>query len=280
MSNKSELKGIQKLFFGAFVLFLLIHFIVSLGNSNSGSDNNIVYVEKNYASDGLDLEAVLELSKNVSDPKALEEELNSPDGINNLDLNEDGYIDYIYVTEYGDEEYKGLSLSVKPTEQEEQEIATLEFVQNDNEVEMEAKGNEQIYGHNHYYHSRVTLGDIILFNYLFSPHRYWVSPFYYGYHNYPRYRTVSYTSYRTRTARYTSGSTSKAKLSPSLKSNISSPNKSKAATSVKAKLKNPTTSQKSFQVKNTRKVKSGGFGKKTSTSVRKTSFSSGGSGGK
>lgn len=278
MSKKSETNSTKNLIIGVLIVILGIHFITSIANNSSSDSDNVVYVEKNYASDGLDLQSVLELSKSVDGPKELEEKLNSPDGINNLDLDEDGYIDYIYVTEYGDDNHKGFSLTIG-VDNDEQEIATLEFVNSDNEVDIEAKGNEQIYGHNHYYHSRVTLGDILLFNYLFSPHRYWVSP-YYGYYRYPTYRTVSYTTYRTRTSSYTKNSAARSRTSSSLKSSYRSPNNAKVSNSIKAKLRNPTTSQKSFQAKTSSKKRSGGFGKKTSSSVRRTSYSSGGSGGK
>ncbi len=282
MSSKSDIKSLQKFLLTAFVIFLGIHFIVSISNSGSKRDDRVIYVEKNYASDGLDLQSVLELSKEVEGPDELEQMLNSQNGVNNLDLNEDGIVDYIYVTEYGDEDFKGFSLTVRPEEDQEQEIATLEFVKDQESVDMEVKGNESVYGHNHYYHSRVTLGDIILFNYLFRPHRMWVSPYYYGYHSYPRYRTVNYTTYRTRTKSYTSGATSKSRTSAAIKSSVKSPNSNKSANSIKAKLKNPTSTQKSFQKRTATATKSGGFGKKTSkaTSVRKSSYSGSKSGGK
>ena len=59
------------------------------------------------AAEGLNLKAVGELLKKANDAETFEKLLNSKDeGINNLDLNEDGKVDYIFVTEYGNEKVK------------------------------------------------------------------------------------------------------------------------------------------------------------------------------
>ena len=79
------------------------------------------------ANEGLDLTAVGELLKKAKTAEELEELLNSPaQGINNLDLNGDNKVDYISVTEYGNDEVKGFSLTTQPAEGETQEIATIE----------------------------------------------------------------------------------------------------------------------------------------------------------
>lgn len=275
MSRKSSNSGLKTLLVVCFCIFLISQCVSTFSRPDT---SEVVYVEKSYASDGLDLQAVLELAKKSQNAEALEKSLNQSGGVNNLDLDEDGYADYIFVTEYGDGNNRGFSLTVKINDgTEEQEIATLEFVKEGNEVQSQVRGNEQIYGRNHYYHSRISLTDIILFNYLFSPHRAWSSPYYYG-GSYPRYRTVNYTTYRTRTSSYKQGAASRASTSSQVKSSSVSPNRNKSATSVKAKLKTPTTSQKSFQTRTTSKVKSGGFGRSSGT-TRSTSSSSGSTSG-
>ena len=60
------------------------------------------------------------------DAEEFERLLNKEDGINNLDLNEDGKVDYIEVEEYGTEALKGFSLTVEVEKGQEQEIATIE----------------------------------------------------------------------------------------------------------------------------------------------------------
>jgi len=63
--------------------------------------------------------------KTAKDGEHLEKLINDKDtGVNNLDLDEDGKVDYIKVTEYGNDNSKGFSLTVEPSKGEEQEVAT------------------------------------------------------------------------------------------------------------------------------------------------------------
>ena len=232
------------------------------------------------AADGLDLKSVGELLKKSSSTNDFEKLLNSSsEGVNNLDLNEDGKVDYIKVTEYGKGNIRGYSLTVEPAKGEEQEIATIEVEKEANgQGSMQMHGNENIYGSGHYYHSRFSFGDYMLMSYLWGPRwGYWHSPYRYGYYPsyYRSYRPVSRSTYTSRTRVRTSNSSLKSSSSSSIKSSTRSPNASKSAKSIKAPLKKPTTSQKSFQSRNPSKsVKSGGFGRSKSSSSRSYSSSS------
>lgn len=227
------------------------------------------------ASDGLDLKAVGELLKKAKNAEELEKLINSPaQGVNNLDLNGDGKVDYISVTEYGKDKIKGFSLTTQPASGETQELATIEVEKtSDSRAEMEIRGNEQIYGSNHYYHSQFGFTDFLIMSYLFSPHRFYMSPWGYGAYPgyYSPYRTVPYSNYRSRTSRYTSGSNFRSSRSSTISSNVQSPNAGKTAKSVRAPLKNPTSSQKSFQTRSRTSTRSGGFGR--SSSLRRSSSS-------
>ena len=221
------------------------------------------------ASEGLDLKAVGELLREAKDAEEFEKLLNSRStGINNLDLNEDGKVDYIKVTEYGDDKVRGFSLTTEVAPGDVQEIATIEVEKvSDNQAQMQIRGNEQIYGANHYYHSSFGLMDFLILSYLFRPHTFYASPW--GYGSYPPwyspYSPMPYQNYRNRTAHMTRGSTFRRTSSSRIKSTVQSPNAGKAARSVRAPLKNPTASQKAFQARNpSRQVKSGGFGRRTS----------------
>lgn len=231
------------------------------------------------AADGLDLKAVGELLKKAKTAEELEQLLNSPaQGINNLDLNGDGNVDYISVDEYGSETVKGFSLSTQPTSGETQEIATIEVEKtSESDGKMQIKGNEQIYGQNHYYQSRFGVTDFLIMSYLFRPHGFYGSPWGYGRYpgNYGSYRTSSMDAYRNRTSGYTSGSNFRSSQSPNVSSNVKSPNAGMSSKSVRAPLRNPTASQKSFQTSSRSSSRSGGFGRSTST----RSSSSGRSGG-
>ena len=66
------------------------------------ADNYDVNVQTLVSSaEGLDLKAVGELLKKTNDAETFEKLLNSKDeSVNNMDLNEDGKVDYIFVTEF------------------------------------------------------------------------------------------------------------------------------------------------------------------------------------
>jgi len=227
------------------------------------------------ANDGLDLKAVGVLLKKAKTAEELEQLLNSPaQGINNLDLDGDGNVDYISVAEYGNDAIKGFSLSTQPASGETQELATIEVEKtSESKGQMQIRGNEQIYGRNHYHHSTFGFTDFLIMSYLFSPHRSYMSPWGYGAYpgNYSSYRTTSNNDYRNRTGRYTSGSSFTNRSSSSINSNVKSPNAGKSAKSVRAPLKNPSASQKSFQARSKSSARSGGFGR--SSSLRKSSSS-------
>ena len=121
------------------------------------------------AADGLDLKTVGTFLKEAKDAEHFERLVNDPNkGINNLDLDENGEVDYIKVTEYGSEEGKGFSLTVDTGEGQEQEIATIGIEKaGEGEADVQIHGNRHIYGENHYHHSvslsRITSCWVIFF---------------------------------------------------------------------------------------------------------------------
>lgn len=249
------------------------------------SDEYSVNVQTNIsAADGLDLKAIGPLLKKAKNAQELEKLLNDPTvGVNNLDLNEDDKVDYINVTEYGEGNNRGFSLSVNMglAEGDTQEVASILLEKKGDQADVQITGNQQIYGRNHYYHSHWnTLGSIFLMSYLFRPHPLYYSPWRYGYYpsHYSSYRRVSYSAYRGRGSVNTPSTMSKSTQKRST-SNIKSPNNGKSSSKVRAPLKSPTRSQKSFQSRNpSKRVRSGGFGRSSRSSVRGRSGSRGGFG--
>ena len=242
--------------------------------------------------DNLNLQALGELVKNSTSAQDIEDKLNQQGSINNLDLNGDGSVDYIKVTEYGDGNQRGFSFTVELPNNESQEIATIEIKKGSSEAQMNIQGNQQLYGNNHYYQSHYSLTDLMIMSYLFTYHRPYYSPYHYGYYpnNYRSYRSTPYSSYRTRMAT-TTKTTRITRSTPSTttttkSSGISSPNANKASSSVTARAKSmaaPTKSQKSFTTTSTSRQKptTSGFGNKnrstTSSSSKPRSSSSWGS---
>lgn len=239
------------------------------------------------AADGLDLQAVGDLVKRAKDAEQFEKLLNQKEGVNNLDLDANGKVDFIKVTEYGDEQTKSFSLTVEPAAGEVQEIATIDIEKAPSQarataqpsetaqpgeaaqatapqqVDVHVSGNTQIYGHGHHYHSSHLLSSMLLYHYMFRPHPFYVSPFHFGYH--PPYfgmgyAHVNHSTYVSRTRTYVR-STPSARVN-NRSSRLASPNKGRTASrGIKASLRQPTRSQKSFSARNPGPSRrSGGFG--------------------
>jgi len=231
-------------------------------------NQNVNITVASDAADGLDLKAVTALLKEVETPEKLEERINSGSPrICNLDLNEDGKVDYVKVQEYEKDGVKGFSLSAELGPDDVQELATIE-IQKDasGNTRVQTHGNSHVYGNNHYYHYRGPgIGDYLLMHYLFSSHRHYHSP--YGHNRYPssfaRSSTVDRASYRSGLQSVDSKNVSSAKK-PQFRSSNASPNKNRTSSKIKAPLRNPTKSQRAFQKRNpSRTVRSGGFGSRS-----------------
>lgn len=98
--------------------------------------------------DNFSLEGAIELFKRASSPEDFEKLLNSEDSrINNLDINEDGDIDYIRVVDNVQGDVHALVLQVAVSEDEMQDIAVIEIEkQGDEDAILQIVGNEDIYG--------------------------------------------------------------------------------------------------------------------------------------
>ena len=103
------------------------------------------------AGEDLDLYGVLELFQEAEDLEAFEKALNDPNSeVNNLDLDENGEVDYIRVEEYVEGDTHVLVLQVPLGENEYQDVATIEIEKKgETEYTLQAVGNEEIYGENY-----------------------------------------------------------------------------------------------------------------------------------
>jgi hypothetical protein len=237
--------------------------------------------------ENLDLQLVGELYMKSQNAEAFEKELNKEGGINNLDLDGNGEVDWITVTEVdsGDPNLRMASLSVNFSETDIEEVATIEIEKNaSGGGEVYLSGSESVYGSDAHYRSSMSVSDAILLSYLFAPtYRPYYSPYYYYSPPvyYRPYRPVPMTTYRTttRTVKRTSGTTSSfSKNTTQRQSKVKSPNAGKTsqkATQVR-QTKSTTKSQKAFtkasdtqkkQVKSDTKA----FGKKDPKKTNATS---------
>ena len=212
-----------------------------------------------WAKDNLDLQRVGNILERSESPEEFERYLNEPGGINNLDLNADGYVDYISVDEYpyyDDYNYaRGMSFYTRFGPDQVQELGTVVFYRDDFNApgaRILITGNEQIYGDNYYYETNWLDRGLAIASLLFSPREVvYRSPYYYDYYPswYSTYEVVDPPIYRTRVEQlwpapvvvYTTAPTFIDKVAK-----IKSPNNGLHLGQIKARLVKPTKEQAEF----------------------------------
>ncbi len=106
------------------------------------------------AAQGLDLQAVGELFKESENLEDFEKSLNDPEvGVNNLDLDENGEVDFIRVVEEVNGDAHVIILQDCLGEDEFQDVATIEIDKSDENYDMQVQGNEELYGTDYYVES-------------------------------------------------------------------------------------------------------------------------------
>jgi hypothetical protein len=143
-------------------------------------------------SDNLDLEAVASIFGESKDLEDFEYRLNDPDSrISNLDLNEDGYIDYLRVIENSSNRNSLVIIQAVLDRDVYQDVATLEIERmSGNNHRIQIVGDPYIYGSN-YIIEPVFVRTPLIFSFFWgSRYNPWQSPYYWNY--YPRW----YHSYR------------------------------------------------------------------------------------
>ncbi|MDF2438630.1 MAG: hypothetical protein K0Q95_3006 [Bacteroidota bacterium] len=98
--------------------------------------------------DNLDLYGVLDLFKKSENPEEFEKALNKEENkLNNLDLNHDNKIDYIYVIDKTQSDAHALILRVATTETQTQDVAVIEIEKKgDENAVVQIVGDEALYG--------------------------------------------------------------------------------------------------------------------------------------
>jgi hypothetical protein len=150
-------------------------------------------------SDNLNLEAVASIFGDSENLEDFERRLNDPDSrISNLDLNEDGYIDYLRVVENSSENNSLVVVQAVLDKDVYQDVATIEVEKGSNgNPRVQVIGNSYIYGSN-YIIEPVFVHTPLIFSFFWgSRYSPWHSPYYWD--NYPRwysyYRPCSPYSY-------------------------------------------------------------------------------------
>jgi hypothetical protein len=101
-----------------------------------------------FPGDGLSLEAVLDLFKKSQSLEDFEKKLNQESNeVNNLDINEDGKIDYIRVVDNMEKESHAIVLQVPVNEKENQDVAVITLEKTGKEeATLQIIGDEDVYG--------------------------------------------------------------------------------------------------------------------------------------
>lgn len=276
-------------------VFALLSF---LGCRDDDSPNVQVSVQPTQAdlNDSLNLQAIGATAVKARSAQELEQLLNDPNtGLNNLDLENSGSVNYINVTEVpsGTSELMfsphslmasaslislvatqlspgvhTFRLSTQLSDGTVVQLADINITISGSQAQVAVQGNQQFYPQNNYVQSTVSASDLLLLAYIMTPHAVFYHPYYhYGYYPsyYHVYHPVSRSVYVSHSQSYTRSYkyTTVTKSSPSFKQ-TSSPAIRQPG------LSGSTSSQKSFSTRTpTKSVGSGGFGApKASTTTK------------
>jgi hypothetical protein len=216
-----------------FAICLFLSFTVStqaqentlMGSSVVSAQDKVTAVSvSSEAAEGLDLVAVGELFKDSKDLEAFEKALNDPAvGVNNLDLDDNGDVDFIRVVEEVKDDTHVIILQVPLAKNEFQDVATIEIEKNGKEeYNFQIRGNEEFYGVDYY----VAPADVHIYRWpivslIYTPvYRPYRSTFYFGFYPgwYHPFHPVAAALYHTRTVRFTTRATFAITRTPRVKS--------------------------------------------------------------
>lgn len=130
----------------SFLVIPLLAFSFLLTSLHAQTDEAIE--ETGYAGDHFSLEGALSLFKEAKSMEEFEKALNKESNkINNLDLNEDGDIDYIRVIDHVDGDVHAIVLQVPIDENESQDLAVIEIEKTGAEnAILQIIGDEEVFG--------------------------------------------------------------------------------------------------------------------------------------
>lgn len=214
--------------------------LISACDQNQPQQNNVT-IENNTTA-GFDVNKLAQFVKTSTDPQTLEKAINDPaNRINNLDLDKDGNIDYLKVEE-GDNNKLRIKDDISDSESVTVASINISPDNSNNTADLSIQGNPNYVGYDNYYHSSFSFTDMLLMSYFLRPHSYYVPMYHYGYYPSSYTRTRTYSTFRPTT-------------SSSMSSRMSS----------RRSLSSPSGSQRSFSSRSSSSVRSGGFGRSSSS---------------
>lgn len=132
--------------------FAVVMLVLTLGASAAAAQEGAVTISADSdTAAGLDLHAVAELFKDSENLEKFERALNSSDtGVNNLDVNRDGQVDFIRVTEKSKGDTRLVILQAALGEDDFQDVATIAVKREGASYNLHVQGDATIYGENVY----------------------------------------------------------------------------------------------------------------------------------
>ena len=169
--------------------------------------------EPTQAGDNLDLNGVLQLFEQSKTVEEFENKLNTDQDVNNLDLNEDGFVDYIRVIDYTEGNVHSLTLQVAYSDSEAQDVAVILLEDQGNEsTVLQIVGDEELYGADYIVEPGAEGNDDVVnvhnwntVRYVYTPgYAAWNSPWHYG--RYPAWysprKPIAWSIYHARVRHY------------------------------------------------------------------------------
>jgi hypothetical protein len=158
------------------------------------------------AGENLDLMEVLAIFKEAENLEDFERKLNEEGSeVNNIDLNQDGEVDYLRVVEFVEGNTHVIVLQATIGEDQYQDVASIVIDKNEQgDISVQAIGDEEIYGEE-YIVEEVEVQTIVIVTVVYSPgYTVYVSPYSWGrYPSYYRHRkAVTRSAYKARKNNY------------------------------------------------------------------------------
>lgn len=166
------------------VLILCLTSVFLLSTQTIKADEITIEAKNTDISDNLELTAVANLFGQVKDLEDFEKQLNdSENKLSNLDLNNDGEVDYLRVVEEVKNNLHIIIIQAVLAEDIYQDVATILVEKEDTKktTSVQVIGDPYIYGEN-YIIEPVYIYTPIIYDYFWAAHyRPWYSPYYWGY---------------------------------------------------------------------------------------------------
>lgn len=161
-------------------------------------DVTTVEAKSSEISDNLDLEVIASVFAEAENLEDFEKRLNDPKTqISNLDLNEDGEVDYLRVLETSKDKTHVVTIQAVLGKDKFQDVASIDVEKNDKgETKVQVVGDVSMYGPNYIIAPAYSQPPIIFLFFWGPLYHPWRSPYYWGYyppyyhpwHPYPRHR--------------------------------------------------------------------------------------------